>query len=188
MLGIEESVSAATGAVTKQVNCEACGHQFSYLMRSSEVGYGYSFFLLGREEARKAASEAAIKKVENVLQTGKDVPCPECGWLQASMVELARQRGMLIWYWWTTAVAVALGSALLFTPYVFIPWYPAICIGIALVIVGLPLIGIRKWNPNRRLNVELVKCHECGKQTCLTRDREEHASKCGHCGAELIHR
>ncbi len=186
MLHIQEFASSASGAVTKEVDCEACDHHFSYVMRSSEVGYGYSFFYLGTQEARKAASNTAIEKVEKALQRGRDVPCPECGWLQTPMVELARKRGMLIWYWWTTVVVVVLGAALLFTPYVFVPGYPVICIGIALAIVALPLIGIRKWNPNRRQNVVFVTCRECGQRTRLTRDRDEHVSKCGHCGAELV--
>ena len=64
------------GFMFRQVTCEDCGAEFVYRLERTGKSAGESLYFV---DTRRIAGETDI------------VPCPECGWLQPSMVRAARR-------------------------------------------------------------------------------------------------
>jgi hypothetical protein len=86
------------GSVTKGLICEKCGGSYYYVLTRRGVGQGRSLYGLNNA----AASQTALTESQRMLQysLAKDcdpVPCPDCGWFQAAMVAVMRQKRYARW-------------------------------------------------------------------------------------------
>jgi len=81
------------GAVLKPVTCEKCGGHFVYEVQRSARGSEFSPLFLDEQGARKrsagGAYEALAKRLNNACEI---VHCPDCGRLQADMVQRLRRQ------------------------------------------------------------------------------------------------
>jgi hypothetical protein len=102
-----EYTARRVGSVAKAVRCERCGSDYSYTMTRKAKGIGHSPGALRNAAAQAEAAEIAEKKVAKKLaREAEAVPCPDCGWVQTSMVIAVRRQA----YRWlfNTAVTIAI--------------------------------------------------------------------------------
>jgi hypothetical protein len=87
----KEFTATAIGHTLRTVVCEQCGSEYIYGLKCEGIGSGTSVLFLdnlGAEgRAEKAAQDALAEKLKNAVD---GVPCPKCGWYQASMVKHLR--------------------------------------------------------------------------------------------------
>jgi len=82
-----------TGSIRKSVSCEKCSSAYSYLATRQAVGQGTSPYMLDNAGAANRARDAAQRRLQDRLRDAVNiVPCPRCGWVQASMATEARRR------------------------------------------------------------------------------------------------
>jgi hypothetical protein len=80
-----------TGTAAKRVHCESCHGEYVYQMERTATGRGTSILFLDNEGAQSRAGRDAENKVRSKLEREIDVvPCPLCGWYQATMVPKLR--------------------------------------------------------------------------------------------------
>lgn len=92
-----------SGTIVRQVTCERCSFAFEYDITRTAAGYGISPYGVNDDgAARRAANHAERNLAELLAHAADPVPCPECGWLQADMVQESRARQ------WGTLRAVAI--------------------------------------------------------------------------------
>jgi hypothetical protein len=97
----------STGSAGREVRCEQCGFEYFYVLSRKGWGQGFSPYFLNNQGARARARVQAEDTLARKLAKGIDaVPCPRCGWYQATMVaKLKRLR--LAWMKtvaWVTAL------------------------------------------------------------------------------------
>lgn len=106
-----EYTTSVTGRAVKAVTCEQCGHEYLYLVRRKGTGTAEGFLLfsdpdgMGSAEAERLAQKAVEKELAAAVEI---VPCPQCGRVQAAMVQEARVRH-LAWLRVVALIAFALG-------------------------------------------------------------------------------
>lgn len=106
----QEYTAYAEVTVPKTVRCEECRHEYHYLMKRRATGSGTSALFLDNQGASERAQQRAADTLSSVVKTDCDpVPCPECGWYQARMVEKLR-RGYHRWLVWVGAVLLVAGA------------------------------------------------------------------------------
>lgn len=98
--------AALSGSVIKLVTCEQCNEEYAYRLIRRGQGTGSAVYGIGSGAAKLRAEQGAAKALKKRLERGIDpVPCPDCGWIQETMVrELRRRR-----HRWLIGVSVTLG-------------------------------------------------------------------------------
>jgi hypothetical protein len=80
------------GSIAKFVCCEACSHEYVYILSRKSVGKALSVLGLHDGEAATRSERNAESALRERLEKGCDpVPCPQCGWYQPPMVVRVRQ-------------------------------------------------------------------------------------------------
>jgi hypothetical protein len=93
----ETSVCTATSAATKVATCEKCRQRYSYVAVREAKGAGLNFLCLAQREADEQARVEAERALQYELARAiAPVPCPRCGWFQANMLPIARQRHLKV--------------------------------------------------------------------------------------------
>ena len=106
----KDYTAVAQGSARKQVRCEQCGREFTYLVERTGTGKGSSWYFLDNEGAQIRADTKAQQTLAASLGCAVDpVACPECGWFQKNMVVEARRRR----HRWILNVGVGGGAILL---------------------------------------------------------------------------
>ena len=82
-----ENTATAEGQTTKLVRCESCGRGYAYQLMRTGRGSASAILDWGSMEARQRAAEHLQSRLEDGIDV---VPCPACGWYQASMIAKAR--------------------------------------------------------------------------------------------------
>jgi hypothetical protein len=83
--------ATATGAVVKEILCEACGEPYTYMLTRTATAEESALFMQRRAE--RVAAEKARRKLARILETDHDeVPCPSCGQFQSHMLAAIRRR------------------------------------------------------------------------------------------------
>jgi hypothetical protein len=89
----KDYTATVTGTVFKTVRCEKCQTEYAYPVTrtASDRGTGFLFLddkgAMGRAEG--GAKEALRRELDNAIEA---VPCPGCGWYQATMIPLLQSR------------------------------------------------------------------------------------------------
>jgi hypothetical protein len=98
-------------SVLKAVACERCGQAYFYQLSRHGVGRGSAPYYIGQASAEARAQRRAAAELKKRLEREEEaVPCPDCGWIQPSMVQELRRRKhrwLLVLTWGGGAVAVA---------------------------------------------------------------------------------
>jgi hypothetical protein len=88
-----EYKSTISGTVVRRVTCEKCACAYAYELVRAASGGATSIYMLNNAGAEYRARTRANKKLRRALERGVEpVPCPDCGWFQAEMVQEARRR------------------------------------------------------------------------------------------------
>jgi len=157
--------AAKTGTAVREVICEKCGCDYRYRLFRRGAGSGTSPYSMDNKGAQRRAENMAAKKLQKLLLYAVDpVPCPECGWIQADMVDeyQSRHHGWL--YGLAITFAILFGVAIFLWSVIATKGYDRamksddvmvlIVMGVLLAMgVGLPILTrkllIRRLNPNR---------------------------------------
>jgi hypothetical protein len=74
------------------VTCEQCGHRYGHAMTRTRRAIGDRYVWQSREKYREKYVEEARRELDAKLARGVEVvPCPQCGWIQARMLDRARR-------------------------------------------------------------------------------------------------
>lgn len=96
--------AAQIAPVVRQVRCEKCGCDYSYeMIRRGTGAASTAYGLFARRLPKAAAAEAAESLQQHLEQDHDPVGCPDCGWIQSTMVADLRRRA----YRWMTKPALA---------------------------------------------------------------------------------
>jgi hypothetical protein len=102
--------SAEVARVIKQVHCEKCGSDYAYEMIRRGTGIAESPYYLGSTHQERSAMVHAKCSLQRQLARDRDpVACPDCGWIQQSMVDDLRRRAhrwMIMAAWGAFAICV----------------------------------------------------------------------------------
>ena len=78
------------GRAVKFVTCEKCGVGYVYAVDRTVRAASFSILFLDNDGARRRANEKARTGLERALGNAVDpLACPDCGWYQVSMIEMA---------------------------------------------------------------------------------------------------
>jgi ribosomal protein S27E len=92
--------ATVVGQELREVKCENCHGQYVYFVRVQATGSGFSPMFLNEGGAHARAGGEARMKVQRQLRgLHLPVPCPDCGWYQAHMVQILRYRRLRRWMW-----------------------------------------------------------------------------------------
>jgi hypothetical protein len=81
-----------SGTKLKGVHCESCHTEYVYQMKRTVKGSGTSLLFLDNQGARGRAGQDAENNLRGKLDREIEVvPCPICGWVQATMVPKLRR-------------------------------------------------------------------------------------------------
>lgn len=84
------------GRAEKHAVCETCRCEYSYLITREAVGTDRALFSWDEVDALRKAQADGEGKVQRRLAVEDDpVPCPECGWVQRSMIQAVRRHSYL---------------------------------------------------------------------------------------------
>ena len=101
--------SSRTGTAVRHVKCEKCGCDYCYRLFRRGSGAASSRYGLDNKGAQTRAENVAAKKLQKLLLYGVDpVPCPDCGYFQAEMVEEYQSR----FHGWLYGLAMTFGILL----------------------------------------------------------------------------
>lgn len=102
--------AARVAPVVRQVHCEKCGCDYSYeMIRRGTGATSTAYGLFAKTRATAAVAEAAKSLQQQLVQDHDPVGCPDCGWLQSTMVADLRRRA----YRWMMKSAWAISIVLL---------------------------------------------------------------------------
>lgn len=107
------------GKRVKDALCERCDCEYSYEIERDVIGEDNSLFSWSEKAAFRKAEADGQKKLDKVLDAEDDAaPCPDCGWVQAHMIESVRNqsylglknfsKGGFLFAWVGIAIAVAI--------------------------------------------------------------------------------
>jgi hypothetical protein len=145
--------ATVAGEVTKQVTCEKCRCEYVYQLRRQGTGSAKAaLFASGDKEARRAAADAQTELRRQLNYEDDPVPCPDCGWLQKTMVKEmrgSRAAGFFLlgaavtFVWWVFSVATDFRHG---PPH---PMLVALGVGVLIFAVGT-FATYKLWDPNMK--------------------------------------
>lgn len=88
----ERRICTVTASAPRIIRCEQCGRSYAYWVARQGEGIAQNVLWLRGEEASREAQLKAAAQAQAALADAVDpVPCPNCGWLQSTMIGRARQ-------------------------------------------------------------------------------------------------
>jgi hypothetical protein len=185
-----------SGTTLKEVHCESCHAEYVYQIKRTAGGTGTSLLFLDNQGARERADQDAKNNLRAILEREIDVvPCPICGWYQATMV-LKVQRGHGVFMRDLGIVLLVIASAAFYFSFLegapgnrALPWWhttsamvAAACAGIGAGLVIIKVILSRRYDPNsadRDTRIALGKARAITKEQLgqLLRERAKGAGR-----------
>jgi hypothetical protein len=164
------------------LTCEKCGHRYGHAMTRTRRAIGDRYVWQSREKYRDKYVGEARRELDAKLACGVEVvPCPECGWIQSSMLDRARQERYPAETWpaltaFTIVMIALVGIFVLWEleKAFRLNWVNAwislsttfglmVCCGGACIL--REALRARRYDPNSAPREELI---ELGKQTSLS--------------------
>lgn len=157
---IRQFTTSVSGSIKRRAHCEKCGGDYVYELSRHVSGTARVGPRTDNDDAREGSRHRAARNLDKTLREAiEPVPCPQCGWLQSSMVKDLKKHH----HRWMNKLGLVLaivggGIALLLgmflsNPYVdpSVHFLVAFATGVCLIGVGLvPLrmVLARKLDPN----------------------------------------
>lgn len=169
-----EVEATVSGSAVRSVCCEQCMHHYAYKLEREGTGTEFAWFYLGGKQAQRGAESRAARSLRKQLQAAHDVvPCPQCGFVQAGMVEEARANS----HQWMSVVAIIAGFFFIYALGFSVNSgrfdrrdqliFHSLAISTGLTAFGLAFLQSflrRRYNPNDwplvlRLEIARARCH-----------------------------
>jgi hypothetical protein len=107
--------SKKKGMILRTVTCEHCQEKYVYQLYRTGRGNAYAFFHIRTHAVTAKSQAAASKQLRHRLQSDEDiVPCPSCGYLQASMIKKKKQPHIYTLKWGLAVIGLFTLIALIF--------------------------------------------------------------------------
>lgn len=87
----KEFSSTLFGRTFRDAHCQKCGTDYRYVLSCKAEATAWSFILSPTDKAEEVAVKESTEDLsEQLREEVAPVPCPQCGWLQADMVQKLR--------------------------------------------------------------------------------------------------
>lgn len=161
MIHVRQITVTVTQSAVKEVRCEHCGCEFVYGMSATERGTGTDVMFLDGQGARERAACTAAGRAKMALRLRcSPVPCPDCGWYQADMVEELKQRRLSRLVVFVLLPALGLCAILWSAREQVAGWddrsIGLVLLGILCAAVVAVAILARRWDPNGDAQARLM--------------------------------